>query len=269
MDMNMPPAPAGMGHNQPPSDLDTPALETLLNPAVVRDQLELDHADLLKRRDDLLDGVKRFFATVPKIEDDAMQARAADFVAQLKLHVKEVEAERVKAQAPLIACQRAKQKFFKADIQDPLEGAASDIEGQMTRYSRAKAAANRALLDEQARQATREAQAKMAQAAEANRPSVLEDAAAAAATAERAVAKAASATDAELGRTRSVTGAVAMVRTTWDFEVVDLAQVPDSYKVLDAAKVRAEIAAGLRDAGDVPAIPGLRIVSNLSTKVRA
>jgi len=43
-------------------------------------------------------------------------------------------------------------------------------------------------------------------------------------------------------------------RTVWDFEIVDFAQVPDEYKVIDEKKVRQAInRLGIRD------IPGLRI----------
>ena len=43
-------------------------------------------------------------------------------------------------------------------------------------------------------------------------------------------------------------------RTVWDFEVIDFAQVPDEYKVIDEKKVRQAInRLGIRD------IPGLRI----------
>lgn len=58
------------------------------------------------------------------------------------------------------------------------------------------------------------------------------------------------------------TGAAATVRKTWAFKVVDLAQVPRSYFVLDESLVREAIRQGVRQ------IPGLEIFEQESLSVR-
>jgi len=68
---------------------------------------------------------------------------------------------------------------------------------------------------------------------------------------------------AEATRVVSSTGRVsATAQTVWSHELVDLAAVPREYLTLNDARVKAAIAAGVRE------IPGLRIVENLRTSIR-
>ncbi len=262
-------APPPIGHNLPPSELDQPDINTWLDPLAMRDQLELDYADHLRRRDELLAGVDRFFERVKRIEDEDKNARATDFVAQIKLLHTDVEADRERHARPLTTAHRVVQKFFKEETLEPLTKAVGDIQVKMTFYARAKAAEARAKLERERREAQAKADAAAAAAEASLRPSQLEDAARAAKEAEKATRKLETATTASLGRGRGDSGAVATLRDNWDFEVVDLALVPREFLTLDVARVKAAIAAGARDSDGAPAIPGLKIVNNTRVQVRA
>ncbi len=74
---------------------------------------------------------------------------------------------------------------------------------------------------------------------------------------------------AELTRSRSDLGAVASLRTTWAFELVDLADVPRTYLSLNDGAVRAAIkAATTRDGKCALKIPGVRIYEKQESVVR-
>ena len=263
-------APRGVGDNSAGSEFDQFDLETLLNPAVLRDQLELDYADHVARRDELLAGVDRFFAAVKQITDDETQAKASDFVAQLQAHHKAVEADRAAWQRPFLASQATGQKFFKAEMLDRLKGAADDIAGKMAIYANHKRQEAQRALEAQRRAAAAEAEAKRAAAEASMRPSQLEEASKAAAKAEKVEQKASRATAADLTRVRGDLGSVASLKVSYGWEVTNLDLVPRELLTLDGPKVQAMINAGTRDGADgKPAIPGLRIVETSSVRVRS
>jgi len=67
-----------------------------------------------------------------------------------------------------------------------------------------------------------------------------------------------------VARAAGESGAVASLKANWTYEVLDIAQVPREWLMIDDRKVRAAIRAedGLRD------IPGLRIYDDARTVVR-
>ena len=266
-------APRGVGDNSAGSEFDQFDLETLLNPAVLRDQLELDYADHVARRDELLAGVDRFFAAVKQITDDETQAKASDFVAQLQAHHKAVEADRAAWQRPFLASQATGQKFFKAEMLDRLKSLANqtaratdDIAGKMAIYANHKRQEAQRALEAQRRAAAAEAEAKRAAAEASMRPSQLEEASKAAAKAEKVEQKASRATAADLTRVRGDLGSVASLKVSYGWEVTNLDLVPRELLTLDGPMINA----GTRDGADgKPAIPGLRIVETSSVRVRS
>lgn len=265
----MQPAAAGPGHNNPPSELGTTDLVILLNPAVLRDQYDLDYAELVQRVMALLAGVDRFFDQVKAIGSEEEQARASDFAGQLKLVEREVEAIRAALALPFRLAQAAVQAKFKAALQDPLNKALSDIEAKMTTFAKRLILENKQRLDDERRAAQAEASRLAAEAERTGRPSQIEDAAAAAAKAEVATVRASTATSASLGRVRGNLGTVATVRTEWTYEIADINDVPLGFLMVDDAAVRAVIAEGRRDKIGAPGIPGLRIIETTGVKVRA
>lgn len=258
---------AQIGHNGPPA-ADTSDVTLLLNPFVMRDQLELDYLNHIRRRDELLAGAERLLAPGQAIVSEDLASKATDFVGQLKLLMRDVELDRSRHARPLLDAQGVIQKFFKAEVLDPLTKAAGDIEVRLKFYARAKAEEARRVLEQERRAAKQAAEDATAKALASMRPSHLEDAAELVKTAEKAEAKAEGATTAALAQVRGSHGATMSYVAKWDFELLDLAAVPREFLMIDVAKIRQHIAAGLRDTQEGPGIPGLKIFDNATVRVR-
>lgn len=249
---------AVMGGNNPPEPISD--LELMLNPAVLRDQLELDYPELVKRKDDLVAGVDRLFKNLKVIETIEQQARAGDFVRQMKLAFNDTEVARVAEVAKYLAAQRVCQKFFKAEILDPLERGYKDVEAKMTVFQRAE---DKRIAEEQLAEKKRlqeEADKLAAAAIASERPSLFEEA-----------AKAQQAADAgprKVSSTVRGTGSSSSLRTRYTYEEIDLSKVPPEWWMLDHTKIQRAIDGGLRDGPDGPAIPGLKIVDASKVVVR-
>jgi membrane protein involved in colicin uptake len=94
-----------------------------------------------------------------------------------------------------------------------------------------------------------------------------DEAAAQVAAAERAqelAARTATGSTTDLSRTRGAGGSVASLKTTWEFEVLDLSKVPLKYLTINEAMIRADI----RGEQGEREIPGLRIYPVQSARVR-
>lgn len=258
-------------HNGPPGLLELSDLATMLNPAVVQDQLTLDYAVLTERRDALLAMSERFFDAVKTIEDEDTAARASDFAGQMALLWQDTEAARVSETGPLTAAHKANQSFFKAGILDPIGSARIYVEKKLKSYSDRKAAEKRRELEAQAKAASKAAQEATEAAAESLRPSQLDAAAKLAQESEKLEGQLATATTASLGRVRGTHGSTTTVRSKWDYELVDIELVPREWLTITVndAKVKQAIANGMRDGADgTPAVTGLRIVDNAIARVR-
>lgn len=149
------------GHNLPPQ---TP--EEVLS-AQEKD-LEINNQELVKRKNDLLDAVKR----MPKdigVDDDTLAGKVAD---QIKLMKKcAVEAQKAKdaGKKPYLDAGAVVQKFFVHDIETPLRDKAKDVEKVLTAWqnkvaernakiAREKAAEDARIAKEAADKATAEAE---------------------------------------------------------------------------------------------------------------
>lgn len=233
----------GIGHNQPPSDVE-----------LLRDRLDARYASLVARRDELIQSAGR---APDSVTDDEGERRMTEFARQLSTAASLAEAARKQEKAPLSEQVKLVDGFFQA-IAVPLIDAKKRMLDRLTIWQRKKAEAERQRREAEER-ASREA-AEVAAAA-ASTDGELQDAIDKEALA-RDAAKAAEASTVDLSRARGDMGAVSSLRTRWTFAVEDLAKVPAEFLALDEVKVRGAIKAGQR------AIPGLRIFQESHTVVR-
>lgn len=251
-----PPTP-DIGHNRPPFDL-----TVVLDPEEMRGELEREFQHKIARRDELLAGVARFNeATSAGIVDAETQARAADFVRQIKQEARAIDQLRTAAKEPVLHAGRVIDGFFRP-LADPLMDAARGIEAKMTAFARAEA-------DRKRRAALEAARAQAAAAAKAAEEAARRadaDALAAAVDREQQAIEAEDAAvagkPADLSRTHGDLGSVASLHERWAFDVTDPGAVPRQYMRVDEVAVRVAIRAGVR------AIDGIRIYRDSRVVVR-
>ena len=250
----------------------------------IRAWLEEEGTDLTKRRDDLLAATARAPA---EIADEEWCHKVEDLIKMIATCAKTAEARRVADKEPVLQAGRLIDGFYKS-IGDwplkasPLAKADKTLRGPLNVYLRKKADAERRVREKAEKKAREEAERAAREAAA--RVKALEDekdleaAIAAEEAAKQAAADAAKAQKeteanaAELSRTRSDHGAVASLRTFWDFKTegdakfranLDL-EVLRSHLSMDALEkaVRSYIKAGGRE------LRGVVIFENTSTVVR-
>lgn len=252
----------GIGDNRPPSDADP-----------LRERLSEDYADLVTRRDDLLEAAER----IPEIDSDSIAGKVADFIKQLAATVKAAESHRVAEKEPYLASGRTVDGWFKG-ISDPLSAKKKAVEQRLTVYQRKKAEEERRRREEAERIARAEAerQRKEAEAAaaalaeETDLDAAIEaDERAKQAQADAVAAeRAADAKQAELSRTRGEYGSVASLRTFWVGEVedrdrLDLEALRPHFSLEDMNRaVRSFVKAGGRQ------LSGAKIFEDTQTVVR-
>lgn len=265
LDMTKPdPAMQGpIGHNKPPSDAE-----------LLRQRLAAEAAPLLARRDELLAAVER----VPvEVDSDETAGRVADFIKQLTAAYKATDTARVSAKEPHLEAGRIVDGFFKA-ITEPLYSAKQKVEVRLTVWQRKKAEEERRRREAEERARREEAERQAREAAAAAKAAVTgtgsvdaavtSDALARQAEADAAAAsKSAAAKPAELSRQRGDYGAVASLRTFWDFkdldrDTIDLETLRSHLPLAALEKsVRSYIKAGGRS------LKGVTIFENTSTVV--
>ena len=253
----------GIGHNFPPS-----LAEEII------DKITSAHKSLADRGGALITALSRVPATV---DDEATNAKCADFVKQIAGCIKEAESHRVAEKEPFLTAGKRVDGFFRA-ITDPLEKAAVDVKRRMTIFQRAKDDAERKAREDEARrqreEAERLAREATEKAASMRKESDLDGAIRAEETAAQAAKDAekarrdAEANAAELSRTRSAAGSVASLRTFWTFRdmdrrTLDLLTIRDHIPVDALEKaVRSYIKAGGRE------LAGVVIYEDRETVVR-
>ena len=258
---------SGIGHNHPPKLNEE--IETLTR------RLGESHNELVARFCDLELGCAR----VPDpIDNEAVAALTADFIAQCQLHIRGAEAAHKGEKEFYLASGREIDAFFKRRC-DTLNRAVAPVVASLKAYRDRLAA-----VDRQRREIACQAAAKAARVAteEAARHRVeaerlardgtshndrlraaehwilAEEAAERAEAARRHIAG-----SCEPTRVRGDYGATAYVARSWSFEVIDLGQVPRTYVKIDVGSVKDAIAKrGIRN------IPGLRIFQSEALRVR-
>lgn len=206
----------GIGDNFPPDDI-----------ALLGEHLAENTGALIKRRNDLLASVENAPA---EITDDIGAGKMADLIKLIGACVRTAETGRTSAKEPFLAASRLVDSFFKK-ITDPLDTAKKTVERRLTLYQRNKAEAERRereRSEQQARQAALKAAAEAAERAAAIETETDLDAAISAeALADQAAAdaieaaKVATASSAEMSRSRGDLGSVASLRTEWASEIID------------------------------------------------
>ena len=258
---------AGPGDNLPPSD------ETLLAEiiAIRIASLPTLYEDLTARLTDLLKSASRAPDT---IEDDEQNKQFATLAKLFAALVKKAEAERVGEKEVMLEGGRGVDGFFKR-VTGPANNAKASLETRQTKWQLKVAAEERARRQEEERLAREEANRLAIEAARkeqaARDAKTLDDAIQAETAAKQAqataevAAKTAAAKPAELSRTRSDEGAVASLRTWWDFRNLnrDLIDFNANRSHIPMAAIeqmaRSMIKSGIREAS------GMEIFENSKT----
>lgn len=208
-----------IGGNMPPPDVD-PLL----------DRLRDNHADLIKRRDELLGGIERAPAV---IEDEDTAGRMADFVRlQIDKFIKHAKVVHQDEKKYFLDSGRTVDGFKDFLIDDILAGKKM-LNAARIAFADKKAAAEKRRRDEEAYKARKaqkaldraaeEAAAKLRNETDLNAAIVAEEAAEAARLTAEKAAKEAAAKPAELGRTRGEYGSLTTLKQFWDFSDLDRA----------------------------------------------
>ena len=232
---------AMMGHNLPPT----------LDPAVIGDQLSIDHKAHVDRTAELLAGFDRFQANVPKIEDEETNERASDFVKQLVTTHKAVDAARDAAKRPYSVAADTVHAFFKKGMLDPLMAAADGVRKKMTDYAVEKRERARRDAIEEANRRRAEAD-RLAKEAEQTQAPEKFDKAIAADNAAMIANHRAGASSAELSRTRGTLGSVSSLRADWKYRVVDITKLPPHMLQVNDAMVKAHMKSKGEDGAPLP-----------------
>lgn len=254
---------AMMGHNNPPPDIKVGE--------ALREELRDNHADLTKRKNDLIAMADRFDADHETIDDDETSGTLAGIITQINGCAKIADTTREGIKSPYLEGGRIVDGFFNAGIKAPLETRASQLNAKQTTYQRAKADRARREAEEATRKARAEEDARRREAEKAERERQAAERAAAkakndesaAAAAERArqaneraelarqaeiqaqeqrmaAAKVAASSAADRSRVRGEY-AMASLRTTWKFKVVDITKVPAEYLMVNESVINALI----------------------------
>ena len=207
------------GHNEPPVDLD-PLLE----------RLREDHADLLKRRDDLLGAIERSPTEIGEGDED-MAGKLADFVdKQLTAFVKHAEAIHKHDKAPFLQAGRTVDSFLHTLIDDINKGKIK-VNAVRKTYADAKAAKERRRREAEARLAREEQKrleceaaekaAKIKEQGDLDRALQVEEEARQAKIDADEAAAIAAAKPAELGKSRGVHGGQTTLKQFWNVAEID------------------------------------------------
>ena len=212
----------GAGHNLPLGTDPTYILETL----------KADHGDLIKRKDDLVASVEWAPDTC---DDNDTLAKMSDLIKMISALVKHCEALRSNAKAPFMSAGKTVDGFFRG-ISDHAEKGKTSLTKRITVYQQKIAVEERRRREEEARAAAEEARKAREEAAAAAAAAMqngdldsaveADDAAVVQAEEARKRDDEAKAKAAELSRARSDFGSVSSLRTTLDFEVVDIEAIP-------------------------------------------
>jgi hypothetical protein len=265
----MPPAEAGIGHNNPPPDM-----------AVLRERLaDVDPKDLARLAIELiverlpvltaeldaaiaehLGVLTKYDEERPELLTEEHAARAANFIKRMQETRKTIEEAFKPAKAPFLSGSRAVDAHFNA-LRDKLGKAIDSIQGRLDRYYKKLEQKRR---EEEASLAREReaAEAKLREAAQAEDGAAVQQAAERAAELERAQKTAAAP-----ARVRSDHGALLTGKVKYSIVITDKALVPEDYKVVDEKKVRTVLEAAHKANAPIE-IPGVKLVVERTAQVR-
>lgn len=205
-------AEAGIGHNNPPDDIE-----------ILKGRLGQIYADLNARRDELIDAE----TWLPNITDDETSGKVSDYLAQIAACESEAAKAHTSEKAPYLTGGRVVDGFFNTDIRDRLSPLRSRVGAKLKAYLDAKAAAERQRAAEEAARMAAEAVRKAEEAAAleaANRPEAAEVAMSQAVEAETAAVVAQSvvhAKPAALAVAKGAYGSRSGLRSEWAGTITD------------------------------------------------
>lgn len=251
-------APAQVGHNNPPSDLE-----------ILQERLEENTKEIMLDVDELLTSA----AKMPAVVDTEEQAGAfTDMIKDLRGSYKKLESTRVAEKEPYLALTRAVDGFFNVP-KDKLEEAAAKLKKPLNAYMLKKADEERIERENEAKRLREEADARMKSAAEMekNNPRAANASMVDAQVIEQQAQHAensVNARPAELARSRGSSGAQAGLRTRWvgqltDRKALDLEALRPYFTEDSLQKaLNAAVNAGMRE------IKGANIIQQTDTVVR-
>lgn len=256
----------GIGGNAPPP----PSPLTLPQ---IREFLDFQHADLVRRRDVLLAALKDMTRDVQQIEDDEVLAAVSSNMSLVDHLRTRAEAARKSAKEPFWEGGKTVDGWFKILLKDT-DALMTTLQQRCDTYVRAKVEARRQAELAEARrlQAEAEQRAAEAQAALRSRTAAPEaagealDRAAEAADQAAQAAERADAKPAEAARLYTDTGVTVSVKRTWKWRLVDIRKVPHDFLAVDEAKVKEAARNRDRDTGrPITEIPGIEWYSEDTT----
>jgi hypothetical protein len=247
----------------------TPPPPVPLTTGQIIEHLEYVLEPLLRRRDRIVAALLATAAAYPEILDDEAMGEAGENLRMVSALTRLSEDRRKEHKDPYWSGGRTVDAWFKNffaplnDAKAPVQRAADAYAAMVVRREREATAAAAAA----ARQAADRAAEAAALAIEERREIDAQGLVEAAREADRLQAQA-DARPAEMSRTHGEYGAVISARSTWRFKVIDLAQVPREYLMIDTNALKAAMAD--RDAAGRPTavIAGVEWVEDISAGVR-
>jgi hypothetical protein len=233
--------------------------DTVIIGELLDETLPIDHAELLERRDQLIDAEDR----MPAITDDESAAKVSDYIDLLAGLVAANKKTHEQVKAPYLAASKQIDDFFFRGVRDPVTEVWNRAKAKLKAYIDAKAAAERKAREEAERKAREEATRLAREAEEAARKAQteqdlqkaiqVEEQAQAAQVAVVAARQEATVKTSELASVKGTVGRAKSLKTFWDFRDIDRASLDlealRPYLPLDGIEtaMRAFIKAGGRD----------------------
>ncbi len=254
---------SGSNTPQPPAPLTT---------AQIIEWLEYTLSGLSARRDEIVEALEATLGEHPTIEDDEVLGMVAENMRMAQALVRTSEERRKESKSPYLAGGRAVDEWF-ARLLGPLSRATTPLQSTMNEYGKRKLVAEREATEKARMLAEREAERRLNAAREAmdnSSPDANEQMAKAIEAVDEAqlAAGRSLATAADLTRQRGVYGAVASVRTNWEWREVDHDLVPREYLMINHMKIRETMKIRGPDGSPSIEIPGIKWVPLYTMGVR-
>jgi hypothetical protein len=249
---------ATIGHNAPPRIDLAAALES----SALRAWLEYEFTHHAARAYDLTAGFLRFeTATEAGIVSEALAGKTTDLIRMLKAEIKALDTTRTRIKDPVLKAGREIDGYAK-QYADPLSGQARIAESRLAAYYAVKEKAEREAREQAAREAEERAAALAAEGATEEAHEAFEEAG-------KAI-EAAQAGAADLTRVHTHTGGVSSLKVSWDFEILNIFEVPRRFLQVAESLVKIAIREAPRAADGSPKldIPGIRIYRVNAVTVR-
>ena len=259
---DMTPVARGSNTPQPPKPLTTAEIDAYLDYAM---------ESLTERRDALIAVLAATVTSIPRIDDDETLGDVGENMRMASALTRTGDERRKEHKEPFLTGGRTVDSWFRT-FNTPLSAAMSNVQAIMDDYGKRKAERARLAARAQAQALQDEADRAAAKAAKAldkgkSADTLLDRAAAAAKAAEAAEALAAGKA-ADLTRSRGTFGATMSMRTTWGYEITDLAAVPRKYLTVNDGAVKEAMKTRDQTGCPTTVIPGIAWKSSSSMGVK-